>query len=185
MTSIEPTDFKTDTVYGFPQPTTAGHVVVVGEQGHKCCGGCCDMRRAVIIVNTIHACLITIGIVGILTTLSLFNNVGDAFDDDIAAATTEQYKVPLPEVGLAIMGIQLIAALCGIVGAVKFNVIFTAAAGVAYAVAFVWGLANLIIAAIIYYEFFLYPHVFFIQQMRTGIMTKSNYPSERHSCCCV
>jgi hypothetical protein len=23
------------------------------KQGHKCCGGCCDMRRAVIIVNII------------------------------------------------------------------------------------------------------------------------------------
>ena len=38
------------------QENRAGGVARV-KQGHKCCGGCCDMRRAVIIVNIVNICL--------------------------------------------------------------------------------------------------------------------------------
>ena len=36
------------------------------KQGHNCCGGCCDVRRAVSIVNLINAVLLLIGIAGVL-----------------------------------------------------------------------------------------------------------------------
>jgi hypothetical protein len=32
---------------------------------------------------------------------------------------------------------------------------------------------------------FVYPHIGFILQVRSGIMSATNYPREEHSCCCT
>lgn len=139
----------------------------------------------VIIVNIVQACLCGFGFLGGLATRNLANNADNLYDDDAMIASMEQFKGTPIGVALAVLGAQILAAVCGIVGGVKFNVHLTAIAAISYIVTFVLGLVSLNIVGLVYNGFFLYPHVFFIQEMRKGIMTESNYLNEKQSCCCV
>eukprot|EP00977_Amphora_coffeiformis_P020049 scaffold7808_cov184-Amphora_coffeaeformis.AAC.28 len=186
MTSIEQSDVKTETAYALAEPATVDGAMV-RKPGHKCCGcdGCCDMRRAVIIVNIIQAGILGMGMLILLATRNLANNAGNIYDDDTTIAAMEDFKDAPLGVGLAIMGVQIVAALCGIAGGMKFNVILTAVAGLSYTITFAMGLVSLNLAGLVYNGFFLYPHILFVQEIRNGIMTEANYPNEKQSCCCV
>lgn len=177
MTSVEPN--KQETSYTLAEPAVvAGH-----KQGHNCCGGCCDTRRAVIIVNIVNACIVGFGLMGVLAVKNAANS--NMYDDDEMAAALADFENAPVGMAIGLMVAQIVASLCGIAGGIKFNVILTAVAAVAYSILTVFGLIGGNIAGLIYNGFFLYPHVMFIQEMRKGIMTEANYPNEKHSCCCV
>ena len=141
------------------------------------------MRRAVIIVNIVNACIVGLAMMGSLATRNLAN--ADLYDDDEMAALLQDYKDQPIGAAMAIMGAQILASLCGITGGIKFHVPLTAISAVAYVVYLVMDLIHFNVGGIIYHGLFLYPHVFFIQEVRNGIMTESNYPNEKQSCCCV
>lgn len=118
-----------------------------------------------------------------MATKNLANNA--VYDDDATAAVLEEFADAPIGLAVGIMGAQIVAALCGIAGGVKFNPHLTAVAAAAYAVMLILGLISLNIGGLIYHGCFLYPHVVFIQEIRKGIMNEANYPNEQQSCCCV
>lgn len=164
-----------------------GQVVGTRPQGHLCCGCCCDMRRAVIIVN-----LISLGLsvpyfraIVIGTLLSLL--VRNRSDNDTAAENMSYDGDQTSEPSLMyILFLPLLYAagyLLGLLGAVRFNVHMVAVAAVL--------LVTIVIHSLVHYNFvlwilpalFLYPHVCFIHQFYQGTMTKENYPNEMKACC--
>ena len=178
MTSVEPT--KEETSYTLAEPVAVGGG---GKQGHKCCGGCCDMRRAVIIVNIVHASIIGLAFLGVLASRNL--DYASIYDDDsVASAMSEAQNKPIG-MAVSVLLAQIVAALCGIAGGMKFNIPLTAIAATGYIAFFIIGLIGFNPFALLYHGFFLYPHVFFIQEIQKGIMTEANYPIEKQSCCCV
>jgi membrane protein YdbS with pleckstrin-like domain len=89
-----------------------------------------------------------------------------------------------------------------IFGAIRYN-IWLVAANIAYLViSFVAGIAvnvaasnsnsdysynvvfNVVVGLIVL-TLFIYPHVMFVREVRSGTMTKDNYDKEEQSCCCV
>lgn len=190
--STEPNKMtETNYTLGVPDGIEQGQVgggVVSGvgvKQGHRCCGGCCDVRRATIVVDIIHACLIGMSLMSVLAAHNLASSNAVVYDDDTMAAALDEFKNQPMGVFLASTAIQVVAALCGIAGAVKFNVPLVGVAAASYVVQIILALIRLDVIGLIYPGFFLYPHVFLIKEMRAGIMTPENYPNEKHSCCCV
>jgi len=165
------------------------------KQGHKCCGGCCDVRRAVIIVNIIEACFAFLGMLGLLAmnnmTTSLYSSA-DQYDDDEVAAAMAEYEEAMATFGsipigaiLAIQAVRVVGALAGIVGAIKYNFYLVGAAGIMYCVSCATSIVALNLGGAIMAGFFAYPHYFLVQEIRKGIMSEENYHNERQSCCCV
>lgn len=154
--------------------------------GHLCCGGCCDMRRAVIIVNIINTVLLTLGLFGVVAARITSNNVDTSqLDDDSLQDAMEQFKA-LPLGGfLAIQTVKIVLCLAGIVGAVKYNQAAVGLAMVGYVFDAVMGAIRFDLVGLVCAGLFAYPHGFLIKEVRDGIMTKENYPNEEHSCCCV
>ena len=83
--------------------------------GAKCCGCCCDYRRAVIVVTIIG---IVVGVMNLITilTVSAVGAAGAIEDDKVE----EVYKDSAPFLA-AFTAVALLASICGLVGALKFN----------------------------------------------------------------
>ena len=177
---------KSETDYKLGEPVQGVPVQTSHEkQGHKCCGGCCDMRRAVIIVNIINAFVLILGIASFFGTRALANNASEIYDDDGVIAAFEGFSsLPLGAF-LAIQVTRIVCSLAGIVGGMKYNVILTGVAALMYCVDAVMSLVVFNIGGLVYSLFFAYPHFFFIKEVRAGIMSEENYPNEKMSCCCV
>uniref|UniRef100_A0A7S2EL06 Uncharacterized protein n=1 Tax=Trieres chinensis TaxID=1514140 RepID=A0A7S2EL06_TRICV len=165
------------------------------KRGHKCCGGCCDMRRAVIIVNIISVAfgVLTIPFISlgysVLNASSDFSSaMTDAMDDDEAKqAFADVEKAAGASLGFLIFFTvaKLVCYSCGIYGAMSYNIWLVGISLVAYGLDFIYALTNGSILALLLPGFFAYPHVFFIKEVKEGIMSEENYELEKHSCCCV
>ena len=152
------------------------------KRGHKCCGGCCDMRRAVIIVNIINLCFLLAAIMSLFALLSLDKSNLSAQE----AAAISDLDGATVGVALTLSILKIIANSLGIYGALQFNVIMVGISCAVYCFDVFLALIAFNFAGLIYAVFFAYPHFFFIREVRTGIMTKENYPiNEEQSCCCV
>jgi hypothetical protein len=164
--------------YGTVPVIEGQEIPSVGQkQGHSCCGGCCDMRRAVIVVNIISIAMYAINIFAI----SVVNRVN--FDDDVM----EDAMVEFPAVGwmTAIMCAEILCYAIGIWGAVSFSLWQVYVALGMYMITIIFNLVVLNFIALLLAGFFAYPHVYLVQEIQKGIMTKDNYYSEEQSCCCV
>jgi hypothetical protein len=177
MTSYSPTKILDgDAVFVDASATRLG-----SKQGHSCCGSCCDMRRAVIIVNSIMMVLMTIVTLGFVVGMEAMEN---ADDDAVKAASTQLQSVPVA----ALIFINLVQIACygfGIVGAINFNNCYVIAAIVAYCANLLGALIQVNVGGILLAGFFLYPHIFFYKEVKAETMTSENYPNEIQSCCCV
>jgi hypothetical protein len=154
------------------------------KQGHSCCGGCCDMRRAVIICNMIMILFAFFGLAG-LELVKTQIKAEEEMGDDAAKETSAAMKdFPL---GWLIfwMFVQCACYCLGVLGAISFTQWQVMVALACYAIAFCINLATFSIGGIVMSGFFAYPHVFFIKELKAGIMTPENYPNEVQSCCCV
>jgi hypothetical protein len=155
------------------------------KRGHKFCGGCCDVRRAVIIVNMVVGGLLLWGMIATLVLKANVDAMTATMDDDTKIATLNEFRdasiLPLA------IGWSITSAACvlGIVGAIQYNVYMVGAAALKFCVDIVYALITFNIFGVALSAFFLYPHVFFIKEVREGIMSKVNYDNERQSCCCV
>jgi hypothetical protein len=89
------------------------------KQGHKFCGGCCDMRRAVIIVNIVNASLLALGFLSILT-IAGASSVG-ATDDDLEDAIVGFDDAGIIVV-LAVTAAKILFSFIGMYGAFRFDV---------------------------------------------------------------
>jgi len=153
------------------------------KKGHKCCGGCCDVRRAVMVVDSVNICFSFMGLMSVLTMKTLNSS---NFDDDEVKTAIEAMDDNMPWILLFIVSIA--SVLCnavGIYGAYKYHVGCVGIGLAAYCSYFLIDLLSFNIGGLVYNAFFAYPHFVLIQEMNQGIMTPENYPNEVHSCCCV
>jgi hypothetical protein len=100
------------------------------KQGAKCCGCCCDYRRAVIIIAIIFICIAVISIILTVAAVSV-PSYSIEIDDD---AVLEIWDEGLKRAAI-FSGIGLFFSICALVGAQKFNVMLIA-------VNIVWLVAN-------------------------------------------
>lgn len=169
--------------------------------GGKCCGCCCDYRRATFVVD------ILVCVFNVLAVLILVSYGGIYYDDNFGDNDVP-YNILAIEAVLCT--ITVIAGGIGIYGSLQYNV---------YAVGFtgVWLLLNWMASLIDSIAFcaafedepddyrtyecrvspegvtlsffivvgFIYPHVLFIKEVIQGILTKDNYSREKYSCCCT
>jgi hypothetical protein len=149
---------------------------VCRKQGHSCCGGCCDMRRAVIVVNTISIAMYVINIFAISTVDRV------EFDDDVMEEAIVQFPVGWM---ISIMFAEIMCYAIGIWGAASFSLWQVYVALGMYMITIIFNAIVLNFIALLVAGFFAYPHVYLVQEIKKGIMTKDNYYSEEQSCCCV
>lgn len=155
------------------------------KQGHSFLGGCCDMRRAVIIVNAI---CITMEIIGLVVLLILFSIGFFSYPDNAAEYTIGDYTLTWGIVlgivgGLSLFSIVFNAA--GIHGATKYKQGFVMAALIYHAICLGLNVITFSIIGALVSGLFLYPHICLVKEMKEGIMTEANYHNEKQSCCCV
>lgn len=108
-------------------------------------------------------------------------------DDDNLQSDVHYLVDELAWVLYTFLGICILFAIFGIVGAVSFRpiLVFYCAMwyliqGIATLVLFGWGGLGILVAGI-----WVYPNIMLYQEQVEGIMTKDNYENEIHSCCCV
>jgi hypothetical protein len=172
--------------------TTSPTTVAVLQQhpqhrtGHSFCGCCCDMRRAVTIINIMNAILALIFIVlyGIGSSDKAIENAQEFYDDDSVLNNLE-----LAQDTRGIMfGLLLtcwIGVLLGIRGAQTYTIWMVWIASIVYCCVvtvsiMVRSLPVAIVAAI-----YVYPHFVLIHELQRGTMSAERYVLEQHSCCCV
>ena len=161
-------------------------------QGHRCCGrngsGCCDMRRAVIIVNLVD---IAICVFYALYFAFLAEEVEEMPDSAYGAgggetkARMEGIMLKMEHIFIILSAIKIPLNGLGIYGAFKFKYWPVAVALGAYSIQFLLHAFAINIGGLLLSGFFAYPHVFFLKEVRSGVMSEMNYPTERFSCCCV
>jgi hypothetical protein len=185
------------------------------KQGGKCCGGCCDYRRAVIVL-----CIVSL----VFSVIGIINPALDSSFED--AAYPELSKIISDHsTDLLIMGIvHIVMTLVALVGALIFNFYMVA-------LYVLWSILYLIVSIILekqmvdemldwidtqytddvwsgtdrdaletgintymiityvitalFTALWVYPSVFLSVEIKKGIMTKETYPREEMSCCCV
>lgn len=168
------------------------------KQGAKCCGFCCDYRRAVIILNGLTVILGALSIVAGAVLESVVGAPSTNLDDDFVDGQTRTSMITT--------GVSMFVAICAILGAIKYNiylvglnVVWTIASAVIAAIAALEledfleenspstpynAIPNIIVTAL-FSLLVIYPHVGFIYEVKTDVMSAETYPREEHSCCCV
>lgn len=154
------------------------------KKGHQCCGGCCDMRRAVVIVNAVNLVVVISAMVSFLVTRNASQNYNNYTDDSVRTAM-QQFSAQPIGLFIAIQSFQIVCSILGIVGALKYNIYLTGIAASAFCFQFVMAIVGFNIEGLLYAGFFAYPHYFFIKEVREGTMSQENYPNEEMSCCCL
>lgn len=185
------------------------------KQGGKCCGGCCDYRRAVIVLCIVSLVFSVIGIINPALDSSFEDSAYPELSKIISDHSTD----------LLIMGIvHIVMTLVALVGALIFNFYMVA-------LYVLWSILYLIVSIILekqmvdemldwidtqytddvwsgtdrdalesgintymiityvitalFTALWVYPSVFLSVEIKKGIMTKETYPREEMSCCCV
>ena len=136
--------------------------------------------RAVLIVNILAAVFALLGAIVVLAGGEVIK-ANDSTPAEASVAFEDVNSGWIIIVGI----IQIICYSIGAYGAVQFNASFVWVALVMHLVALLGSFITFNIIGIIMIAFFIYPHVFFLREMRAGIMTPDNYANEVHSCCCV
>jgi hypothetical protein len=161
----------------YAAPEGSGTPVSTGtgaRQGHRFMFFCCDMRRAVIILDAITIFLVLVHFIFFV-----------GFGIQLEADTGGSFQVP--SVGEAIfwglVGVAMPA--CGMYGALKFKYNFVVLAAFYFGFQLFLDLFMLNVFSLIWGAVFLYPHAMLVKEMNKGIMTEEKYPNEKYSCCCV
>lgn len=143
------------------------------RQGRLFFGFCCDMRRAVIVVN-----LVTISLV-VLSDILLLVMPSDPDSDGEFAQVAIKKEV----VGMSLT--VLLLSAFGIFGALKLEYWIIVLVCFFYGSNAVFYLILLHLPGFVISVLFCCPHFVLAQEISKGIMSEENYPNEKHSCCCV
>jgi hypothetical protein len=169
------------------------------RQGHLCCGGCCDMRRAVIIVDSINLFLMTMALLSVLVVRkvdqmainALSNQTSnyvddedlmDLFDDSIIMLNKSLFPFTII---IALVCIRLVSSTIGIIGALNYNTCLVKVTTLMYCIDIFFGCILLNPFDIIAYGLFAYPHFVLIREIQAGVMSPETYKNEEFCCCCV
>jgi len=163
------------------------------RQSHLCCVFCCDLVRAVIIVDCIDIIVAIIIVVISLTgheqvfldaiNFSVFSPIPDTMDDDqVVAGILEDRRVFA--VVTVLTGLGVLFSALGILGACKLNRYLVLLAGIWFCVDVVRALVTLQWANAIIAALFAYPHVALFWALKKGTITRANYAETEQHCCC-
>ncbi len=170
------------------------------KQGAKCCGCCCDYRRAVIILAVISICVNLATVILFLAAISTPTTSVNV-DDDVALAIYDDSLTTQ----IVVSGISLACSICALVGAKIYNIPLVAINTLWYVAGFVINTVVIIntnsdvqdqtgtslpvvpniVASAIGAIIFMYPHIGFMYEVKVGIMSYATYPREEFSCCCA
>jgi hypothetical protein len=106
-----------------------------------------------------------------------------------STSTSSQYFLmsSIPKVVLvfliAFQGISILFYSLGIHGARKFNMNMVVTALVFHMIDAIISLFTLNIAGVFFSALFVYPHVMLFREIKQGVMTEGNYPSQKKTCC--
>eukprot|EP00542_Grammatophora_oceanica_P018879 CAMPEP_0194048950 /NCGR_PEP_ID=MMETSP0009_2-20130614/29105_1 /TAXON_ID=210454 /ORGANISM="Grammatophora oceanica, Strain CCMP 410" /LENGTH=155 /DNA_ID=CAMNT_0038694985 /DNA_START=87 /DNA_END=554 /DNA_ORIENTATION=+ len=93
------------------------------KQGHKCCGGCCDVRRAVIIVNIINAFVSLFVIIELIFYDQLIESGKNVYSEDMQNSLEKMSDQVHHMEGalIGLMVVRLFGSLAGIYGGMTFS----------------------------------------------------------------
>jgi hypothetical protein len=173
------------------------------KQGAKCCGCCCDYRRAVIILNII---LTVLGIFAVIIYSQGTRTIGkqlDLDDDGLTDIVEDSYRQSAILAGIGVFGsiVAIIGAYSYNIYMVGFNILYMI---LSYMLTIVFTnkafdtleedytgdediptpIGSYIFQAVIVC-LFIYPQVGFMFEVKGGILSAKTYLREEHSCCCI
>jgi hypothetical protein len=147
------------------------------KQGHSCCLGCCDVRRAVIIVDLIMICFLLIDIFGII---SLSRQ--EPYDDDELQSAVESIH---GGIGIAVFLFEIVLLVVAVRGAITFSVPMVTVGLAVFGLGFIASLFQFNLPGMVITGFFAYPHYYLRYEIKAGIISAETYINEEQSCCCV
>ena len=141
------------------------------KRGHSFFGGCCDMRRAVVILNIIQMALC-------LTGMIFFSEVGHV----AAGVSTKINDEKVIKFLFFFLAFGFLLGGLSAIGAITYNKYFVSYNAVFLLIRFclTFGFVPFLSAVL-----HLYPHLLLVLYIHKGIMTEDNYPIENQSCCCI
>jgi hypothetical protein len=183
--------YKADDVSGSSTVTSAGLengapvIATTGRQGHLFCGYCCDMRRAVAILNILTITWALLGF--ILFKFPLFESsvaAADVDDDKTSYAADNKNKESFDF--FFILSPAIVLPAFGLWAAIRFKKYMICLLAFWYTFDFLLCLIIFDYVGATVSGIATYAHVVFYSQLDHGIMTVDTYhANERHSCCCV
>ncbi|CAJ1942568.1 unnamed protein product [Cylindrotheca closterium] len=133
--------------------------------------GCCDMRRAVIILDTIYLVIL---VIQMLLYIDMVRSEQPDREIEVAARSL-----------LRICVMEALLVLISLWGALSFSMGMVFAGIVNFGVGLAAGFALMRLPAIVLNLVFVAPHVLLFMEIQRGIMTEATYQNEEHSCCCL
>lgn len=153
-----------------------------GRRGQLFLGFCCDMRRAVLIVDFVY-------IAYVMTGLGVFcfgsDHITENLEDDTVIKQWNKYSDIIVGAAIVMAIVAVAFAAMGLFGALRYSKCLVMTAAIWYCIVGGLSLLGLDFLGIVMSALFAYPHFMFAQELKQGIMTEGNYPNEVHSCCCV
>jgi len=140
------------------------------RKSQLCCGSCCDLVRACIIVNIFDIILVT-------ALLIVWAVIG--LEEDMAKDITG-----VGGMGRIVVCIAIPFGLLGIYGALKFNKYAVLLTGIWYIVYLVLCAVHKVIFTTLVSVFFAYPHIHLALALHAGTITAQNYSVTEKYCCC-
>lgn len=181
---------------------------VTGEkQGAKCCGCCCDFRRAVIVLAIIGLVYYSVMCVLAIIGASFAGSQIGAYDDDYISGLYLAGSVAGGVVA-AILAVGVLFSIFKLCAALKYNVCMLVTCLVVDLINLAFSIAQpftsetvdattgfprpytsaeaatSVILSIVFAGLFMYPTIGLVMEIKKGIMSQETYPREAYSCCC-
>jgi len=173
------------------QLSTVAEPLATDRQAILCCGCCCDLLRACIIVNVINyvyiVAVLFVSWNGIRTIKGLNTDLGevDYVDDD--ALNDRKSELGNYEglyfIFIVVELVGLLFTTLGIVGAVKFNRCLVLTCAIWYCFETIFALCVAVWWAAPIKGLFAYPHIALFAALTTGKISRQRYTTERYCCC--
>lgn len=154
-----------------------------------CCGVCCDLVRACIIVDccdiALSIMLVVLSALGysefFIDTIN-FNTFEPIDDDEYRESLVEERNMYTFVTAMTACGI--VFSVIGIIGAMRFNQYMVLATAVWFCVDVIRSAATLQWLTTVVTGCYAYPHIALFLALRSQKITRERYHIEKH-CCCV
>jgi hypothetical protein len=194
---VKKTDAVADAVADVVALNTAAPEDTGEKQGLKCCGCCCDFRRAVIVMALIGIVISVISLILLVSGAAVMGVAAANANDDIMASGLAAGTVAFTVV-IIIYVIVALFYIFQLMAAIKYNVCMLGTVVVFNAIFFILSITNYImnsysagalagnlIFSVIFFGLEIYPTVGLLREIKAGTMSAKTYPREAYSCCCM
>lgn len=153
-----------------------------------CCGVCCDVLRGCIIVDILSLVGVAIWLLLFWWGIEVVNSIDMATveDDELFEQLNEleNYAIGYEVILLiAVICLNVVFSLVGIIGAAKFNKYLVLATGIWYICEAIYLLSIQLFAHAFTIAAYSYPHIALYLALRSGTISRQNYRRERYCCC--